>query len=63
MTGNTFAPEAVTRAVELMRAGEPDLRSTIHREFPALTRAGVDRVLDIAQAELDRAGRDDGGSA
>jgi hypothetical protein len=48
MTGNNFHPEIVTRAVELILRGETKSRPTIRREFPQLTRAGVDRVVDLA---------------
>jgi len=55
MTGN-FHPEIVTRAAELMRAGiDPDdLRRQVHREFPVLTRLGIERVIDLAIAERGR---------
>jgi phage terminase Nu1 subunit (DNA packaging protein) len=52
MTGNTFAPAAVARAVELILRGETRLRPTIRREFPQLTRADVDRVVDLAWQEI-----------
>jgi hypothetical protein len=52
MTGNTFAIQAVSSAVELIRSGRTDVRATIHREFPELTRIGIDRVIDIAQEEI-----------
>ena|SRR5437868_109339 len=52
MTGNRFAPEAVARAVELIKAGAVDLRATIRREFPTLTEIGIDRVIDIARGQV-----------
>jgi hypothetical protein len=53
MTGNTFAPAAVDRAVELLGIGAVDhLRSRIAREFPTLTPQGVDRVLALAYEEI-----------
>jgi hypothetical protein len=58
MTDNTFAPAAVTRAVELILRGETRLRPTIRREFPQLTRAGVDRVVDLAWQEIAGQKRD-----
>jgi hypothetical protein len=61
MTGNTFAPGAVERCVELIRSGRTDVRATIHREFPELTRIGIDRVIDIVQEEI--AERDGGDAA
>jgi hypothetical protein len=45
---NTFAPAAVARAVELILRGETNPRRRIVAEFPQLTRAGVDRVIDLA---------------
>jgi hypothetical protein len=48
---SSFAPEAVARAVELMRNGDT-LRSIWRRiadEHPELTGFGVDRVLDLAR--------------
>ena len=62
MSGNTFAPEAVARAVELIRSGiDPhELRRQVHREHQELTALGVERVLDIARQEIveeDRPGR------
>jgi hypothetical protein len=61
MTGNTFAPAAVEHAIELIRSSRTDVRATIHREFPELTRIGLDRVIDIAQEEI--AERDGGDAA
>ena len=58
MTGNTFAPAAVARAVESILRGETRLRPTIRREFPQLTRAGVDRVVDLAWQEIAGQKRD-----
>jgi hypothetical protein len=61
MTGNTFVPGAVERCVELIRSGRTDVRATIHREFPELTRIGLDRVIDLAREEI--AERDGGDAA
>jgi hypothetical protein len=61
MTGNNFHPEIVLRAVELILRGETRLRPTIRRGFPQLTRAGVDRVVDLAWQEI--AGQDHDGRA
>jgi hypothetical protein len=58
MTGNNFHPEAVARAVEMILRGEARLRPTIRREFPQLTRAGVDRVVDLAWREIARQDHD-----
>jgi hypothetical protein len=52
MTGNTFATEVVDRAIELMRAGATYPRGTISHEYPELTAQGLDRVLDLACAEI-----------
>jgi hypothetical protein len=52
MTRNNFHPEIVLRAVELILRGESRLRPTIRREFPQLTRAGVDRVVGLAWLEI-----------
>ena len=64
MSGKTFAIQTVDRAIELIRSGRTDVRATIHREFPELTRIGIDRVIDIAQEEIaERDGGDAGLSA
>jgi hypothetical protein len=63
MSDNRFATEAVERAVELIRAGAPDLRSVLKREFPELTAMGLDRVLDLARAEIERDRKRDGRGA
>jgi len=60
--GNTFAPDAVARAADLIRAGiDPrTVRRQVHTEFPELTRFGLDRVLDLARQEIverDKRGR------
>lgn len=52
MTGNKFCPAAVDRAVELIQNGATDLRVVTHREFPELTRIGLDRVVDLAWQKL-----------
>ena len=52
MTGNHFHPEIVLRAVELILAGETNPRPRIKREFPQLTRMGLDRVIDTAWREV-----------
>jgi hypothetical protein len=60
MTGNKFHPEIVERIIEVTRTGETDLRGVVHREYPVLTRLGIERALDIAReeiAERDRPGR------
>jgi hypothetical protein len=49
MTGNKFRPEIVERIIELTRTGETDLRGVVHREYPVLTRLGIERALDIAK--------------
>jgi hypothetical protein len=54
MTGNTFCPAAVARAVELICAGRHDaatVAALIRVQFP-LTEFGVQRVLDAARREI-----------
>jgi hypothetical protein len=53
MTGNTFHPDAVARAIELILAGETQLTRAIRREFTGLTAAGIARVISIAGEEIE----------
>jgi hypothetical protein len=55
MTGNNFAPRAVARAVELIRAGiDPhELRRQVHHEHQELTAQGR-RASDRHRAPGDR---------
>ena len=52
MTGNNFHPEIVEHVIELIKAGETDLRAAIRREYPELTALGAERVLGIAHDEI-----------
>jgi hypothetical protein len=49
---NQFHPEVVARAVELLRTGATDLRTVIRREYPVLTRLGIERVIGLAREEI-----------
>jgi hypothetical protein len=63
MTGNTFAPDAVARAVELIRSciDPHELRRQVHREHQELTALGTERVLAIAHEEIaERISREGG---
>jgi hypothetical protein len=48
-------PDIVVRIIELIKAGETDLRAAIRREYPELTTLGIERVLGIARDEIVQA--------
>jgi hypothetical protein len=51
MTSNNFRPDVVARIIEMIMAGETDLRAAVRREYPELTAFGIERVLGIAHEE------------
>jgi hypothetical protein len=56
VTSNTFASDAAaTRAIALIMAKTPDIRATLHRQFPELTPRQLDAALDIARASKPEA--------
>jgi hypothetical protein len=66
MTGNKFHPEIVERIIELTRTGETDLRGVVHREYPVLTRLGIERApisrVRRSPTGIGRGGQHDGDS-
>jgi hypothetical protein len=52
MTGNKFRPDIVERVIDLIGAGETDLRAAVRREYPELTAFGIKRDLGIVHDEI-----------